>query len=78
MIIYGSHSTVQQYLFDIDVISEESLIPRRIEAIGTATSEDDLEQIKKLESDKWEEIVPITALQPGYQETRHNYQKVPT
>ncbi|XP_014370334.2 allantoicase [Papilio machaon] len=55
---------------------EESLLPRRIEAIGTASSEDDLEQIEKLESDKWEEIVPITALQPGYEETRHNYQKV--
>ncbi|CAG5041413.1 unnamed protein product [Parnassius apollo] len=55
---------------------DEVSMPERIESIGSACSECDLKQIKKLKSDKWEEIVPITALRPGYEETRRNFQKV--
>lgn len=29
-----------------------------------------------LSSEKWQEIIPKTPLQPGYEATRHNYQKV--
>ncbi|KAL4706890.1 hypothetical protein ACJJTC_012349 [Scirpophaga incertulas] len=55
---------------------EEALIPKRDTKMGSACSRCDLEQIERLNSDKWEEIVPVTALRPGYEETRLNYQKV--
>ncbi|XP_068631298.1 allantoicase-like [Battus philenor] len=55
---------------------DEEAIPQRVETIGTACTESDLEQIKSLKSDVWEEIVPTTALLPGYEQTRRNYQKV--
>ncbi|CAK1546240.1 unnamed protein product [Leptosia nina] len=55
---------------------EEALIPKRISRMGSAASESDLKQMNELRSDKWEEIVPITALLPGYEETRMNFQKV--
>lgn len=44
--------------------------------MGSASSECSLELIKQLGSEKWEEIVPVTALRPGYEDTRMNYQKV--
>ncbi|CAB3239464.1 unnamed protein product [Arctia plantaginis] len=55
---------------------EEECLSERISEIGTTFSKFDLEQIERLKSDKWDEIVPVTALRPGYEETRHNYQKV--
>ncbi|CAH4038239.1 unnamed protein product [Pieris brassicae] len=55
---------------------EEALIPKRISRMGTAASESDLELMSLLSTDKWEEIVPITVLQPGYEDTRMNFQKV--
>ncbi|XP_031767131.2 allantoicase-like isoform X1 [Galleria mellonella] len=55
---------------------EETVIPERFSEMGSACSEWNLQQIKLLKSEKWEEIVPSTALQPGYEETRLNYQKV--
>lgn len=57
-------------------LTDEALIPKRIETLGSACSEYDLEEISRLESHKWEEIVPITALCPGYEDTRYNFQKV--
>ncbi|XP_039750148.1 allantoicase-like [Pararge aegeria] len=55
---------------------EEALLPERDTQMGSACTECDLERVKQLSSDKWEEIVPITALRPGYEDTRMNYQKV--
>ncbi|XP_072939747.1 probable inactive allantoicase [Epargyreus clarus] len=55
---------------------DEALIPGRDTRMGSACAECDLVQMEQLKSDKWEEIVPITALRPGYQETRLNFQKV--
>lgn len=55
---------------------EEALLSRRDTQMGSACSECDLERVKQLRSDKWEEIVPITALRPGFEESRMNYQKV--
>ncbi|KAI5646573.1 allantoicase repeat domain-containing protein [Phthorimaea operculella] len=56
---------------------EESLIPERDDMpLGCACSEEDLEQVSKLHSEKWDEIVPHTELRPGYEDTRLNYQKV--
>lgn len=44
--------------------------------MGSCCEFDDLQQIDKLSSEKWQEIIPKTRLQPGYEATRHNYQKV--
>lgn len=44
--------------------------------MGTACSECDLEQIQQIDSDRWDEIVPVTPLRAGYEETRLNFQKV--
>ncbi|XP_049870195.1 probable inactive allantoicase [Pectinophora gossypiella] len=55
---------------------EEVVIPERHSQMGAACTERDLEQIRRLNSEKWDEIVPITALRPGYEDTRLNYQKV--
>lgn len=52
------------------------MIPERDTKMGSACSECDLEQIERLSSDKWDEIVPVTPLRPGYEETRLNFQKV--
>ncbi|XP_045494408.1 probable allantoicase [Colias croceus] len=55
---------------------DEAIIPKRNASIGTGATEDDFKQINKLRSDGWEEIVPLTVLQPGNEVTRRNYQKV--
>ncbi|XP_041970929.1 allantoicase-like [Aricia agestis] len=55
---------------------EEALLPGRESRMGSACSECDLERVGRLNSDRWEEVVPVTTLQPGYEETRMNYQKV--
>ncbi|CAH0725354.1 unnamed protein product, partial [Brenthis ino] len=55
---------------------EEALLPGRDTQMGSACSKCDLKRVEQLNSDKWEEIVPITALRPGYEESRMNYQKV--
>ncbi|KAH9631827.1 hypothetical protein HF086_011075 [Spodoptera exigua] len=55
---------------------EEESIPKRISEMGTACNKFDLKHIERLKSDKWDELVPITALRPGYEETRLNFQKV--
>lgn len=44
--------------------------------MGSACKDYDLEQIQQIACDKWEEIVPVTHLRAGYEETRHNFQKV--
>ncbi|XP_028157548.1 allantoicase-like isoform X2 [Ostrinia furnacalis] len=58
------------------VIREEALAPERDTKMGSACTDCEYEQIERLSSDKWETIVPVTALRPGYEETRLNYQKV--
>ncbi|VVC98531.1 unnamed protein product [Leptidea sinapis] len=55
---------------------DEAVIPVRVPRMGSACTDKDLAQVKKLRSEKWEEIVPITALRPGLEDTRMNYQKV--
>ncbi|XP_061710905.1 allantoicase-like [Cydia pomonella] len=56
--------------------AEESLLPERNACMGTACTENELEVVERLATNKWNEIVPITGLRPGYEETRLNYQKV--
>ncbi|GCB72171.1 hypothetical protein scyTo_0001856 [Scyliorhinus torazame] len=47
--------------------------PSRGEKMGTAASEQEVEAIRKLKSEFWTELVPMTILQPGYVDTCHNY-----
>lgn len=61
------------YCFNLD----EALIPsRKINSIGTACSLEMDDQVKRLGSDKWNEIISMTELQPGYTESCHNFHEV--
>lgn len=54
--------------------NEEQLIPNRESCkMGTACNECELENLSKLKSEKWTEIVPMTVMNPGYEETRKHY-----
>lgn len=44
--------------------------------MGSACSSEELGDIDRLHSEEWQEIIPKTGLRPGYEPTRHNYQKV--
>lgn len=44
--------------------------------MGSACSSEEVEDVERLRSEEWQEIIPITGLRPGYESTRHNYQKV--
>ncbi|KAL0832989.1 hypothetical protein ABMA28_001112 [Loxostege sticticalis] len=55
---------------------DEAVMPERDTKMGSACTDCELRQIERLSSDKWETIVPVTALRPGYEETRLNFQKV--
>nr|XP_014350413.1 PREDICTED: probable allantoicase isoform X2 [Latimeria chalumnae] len=52
---------------------ENTLIHFRGDRIGTAASEEELEAVKKLKSDSWTILVPMTELKPGYIDCSHNY-----
>lgn len=43
---------------------------------GRAASKSDFDKIARLKSNQWTEILPITALGSGYEETRHAYFEV--
>lgn len=46
--------------------------------MGTCCSKDDLDKISELNSNIWENLVPVTCLSPGYPETKDNYISVNT
>lgn len=49
-------------------------VPGRKEAkMGSAASPADFKMVERLNSDKWEFIVPLSPLQPGYKTSCHNY-----
>jgi len=53
---------------------DETIIPERSEdMMGTACTKEMFKQMEQLHSEEWEELVPMTKLQSGYEETRHNY-----
>uniref|UniRef100_A0A336M292 Allantoate amidinohydrolase n=1 Tax=Culicoides sonorensis TaxID=179676 RepID=A0A336M292_CULSO len=54
-------------------LQEESWFPIRKESIGSACTKTDLDQVKKINTDKWNEIVPKTQLGPGCEETRKTF-----
>lgn len=41
--------------------------------IGTACSQKDLENMAKLKSEEWAELLPVTELNSGYENSRHNF-----
>lgn len=41
--------------------------------LGTACSKETLKQVAFLKSEEWEELIQMTPLKPGYEDTRHNY-----
>ncbi|XP_065075437.1 allantoicase-like [Ochlerotatus camptorhynchus] len=54
--------------------AEENMIPERgEEMIGTACSEKDSKMMAQLKSEQWTKIVGMTALKPGYEDTRKQY-----
>lgn len=50
--------------------------PPRLQKIGTASTEEEFEEVAKLQTDDWIEILPMVKLNPGYDETRKNYFKI--
>lgn len=46
--------------------------------MGICCSKDDLNKISELNSNKWENLVPVTCLNPGYPETKDNYISINT
>lgn len=48
-------------------------MPKRNGQMGTCCSEDDLNKISELNSNKWLNLTPVTRLSPGYPETKKNY-----
>lgn len=41
--------------------------------IGTASTKEMFEKMRKMNSKGWEELISMSDLQPGYEETRHNH-----
>ena len=56
-------------LSDIDLQGS----PTRRSKIGTACNNEELRKIDKLNSDHWDEVVEMTTMKAGYEETRKNY-----
>nr|XP_006006609.1 PREDICTED: probable allantoicase isoform X1 [Latimeria chalumnae] len=67
---YVPHISIQAACLEQE---ENTLIHFRGDRIGTAASEEELEAVKKLKSDSWTILVPMTELKPGYIDCSHNY-----
>ncbi|KAF4533160.1 hypothetical protein B566_EDAN001702 [Ephemera danica] len=52
--------------------TDEKNIPKRTCKLGGAASQDEMAQVARLQSEKWQEIIPISKLRAGYPDTRHN------
>lgn len=51
---------------------DDKHIKRRSE-VGSEATPSEIENIKTLHSESWETLLPVSALQHGYDETRHNF-----
>lgn len=49
------------------------MLPPRNSKMGSACTNEEQSQASKLRSDQWTDLVPMTKLRPGYEETRKNY-----
>lgn len=47
--------------------------PPRGDRIGSAATEEDFKAVERLHSEKWEYLLKMTELKPGYTESCHNY-----
>lgn len=54
-------------------IDDNVAASRKTDMLGRAASKSDFEKIFKLKSDLWKEVVSITSLAPGYEDTRYTY-----
>lgn len=65
--------------FAIDYGVDDSVVTtRRDDMMGRAAAKSDFDKVAKLNSDEWTELLPITPLKAGYEESRHNYFAVDT
>ncbi|KAM4041853.1 putative inactive allantoicase [Anomaloglossus baeobatrachus] len=54
-------------------LQESISLPPREDRIGSAATEEDLKAVDRLHSEKWEYLLKMTELKPGYSESCHNY-----
>lgn len=71
--MYASHRFTNADYFFSFVSTEERLLPPRNSKMGSACTNEEQSQAAKLRSDQWTDLVSMTKLRPGYEETRKNY-----
>ncbi|XP_040283475.1 probable allantoicase isoform X1 [Bufo bufo] len=54
-------------------LQEKILLPPRGDRIGSAATEEDFKAVERLHSEKWEYLLKMTELTPGYAESCHSY-----
>ncbi|XP_044147677.1 probable allantoicase [Bufo gargarizans] len=54
-------------------LQEKILLPPRGDRIGSAATEEDFKAVDRLHSEKWEYLLKMTELTPGYVESCHSY-----
>lgn len=52
---------------------EKRFLPHRQSQMGTASSNEENQLISQLNTESWPEIIPMTRLKPGFEQTRKNY-----
>ncbi|XP_063228579.1 allantoicase-like isoform X2 [Bacillus rossius redtenbacheri] len=52
---------------------EQSWLPPRVSRLGTAATPQVMEQVERLQSHAWREVLPRSALRPGRADSRHHY-----
>ncbi|XP_062323569.1 allantoicase isoform X1 [Osmerus eperlanus] len=67
---YAPSCSVQAACLDTDNLPPLTLDGNRT---GMAASQSQFAAVAKLNSDLWEELLPVTELKPGYSDTCHNY-----
>ncbi|KAG8580264.1 hypothetical protein GDO81_007211 [Engystomops pustulosus] len=54
-------------------LQENISLPTRGDRIGSAATEEDFKAVERLHSEKWEYLLEMTELTPGYAESCHSY-----
>ncbi|XP_066445328.1 probable inactive allantoicase [Eleutherodactylus coqui] len=80
-VIHGFHvdthfftgNYVPRISVQVACLQEEISLPPRGDRIGSASTEEDVKAIERLHSEKWEFLLKMTDLKPGYAESCHNY-----
>ncbi|PSN32141.1 Allantoicase [Blattella germanica] len=55
---------------------EEAAIPCRNSRMGSAATNEMLQQIAYLRTEDWKELIPVTQLNGGYKDSRYNHYKI--